>query len=87
VWKFEMLVHHTDVEMYRDTTDRRNIQKKVGAMPEKNGRSDQTFTKQNQNEKREGQQRNKRPTMRYVRNKGNARLDTIDQQILTLALR
>jgi hypothetical protein len=35
----------------------------------------------------QGQQRNKRPTWRYVRNKGNARLDTIDKQILTLALR
>jgi hypothetical protein len=36
--------YHTHVEMYRDNTDRRNIQKKVGAMPEKNGRSDQSFT-------------------------------------------
>jgi hypothetical protein len=66
---FEMQVHHTDVEMYRDTTDGRNIQKKVGAMPEKNGRSNQTFTKQNQNRKREGRQWNKRPTMRYVAKK------------------
>jgi hypothetical protein len=27
--------YHINVEMYRDTTDRRNIQKKVGAMPER----------------------------------------------------
>jgi hypothetical protein len=73
--------------MYRDTIDLRNMQRKMGAMPEKNGRSDQPFTKQNQNRKREGRQWNKRPTMRYVRNKGNAHLDMIDQQILTLALR
>ncbi len=51
------------VEMYRDTTDRRIIQKKTGAMQEKNGRSDQPFTKQNQTKRRrEGRQRNKRPT-------------------------
>jgi hypothetical protein len=49
-----MQVHNTNVEMYRDTTDRRNIQKKMGAMPEKNGHSDQLFTKQNQNRKRGG---------------------------------
>jgi hypothetical protein len=30
--------------MYRDTTDRKNIQKKVGAMPERDGHSDQSFT-------------------------------------------
>jgi hypothetical protein len=29
--------YHTHVEMYRDTSDSRNIQKKVGAMPEKMG--------------------------------------------------
>jgi hypothetical protein len=29
--------YHTNVEMYRDTTDRRNIQKKVSVMPEKMG--------------------------------------------------
>jgi hypothetical protein len=46
--------YHTNIEMYRDTTDHRNIQKKVGAMPEKNGRGDQPFTKQDQNRKREG---------------------------------
>jgi hypothetical protein len=44
MWQFEMQVHHTNVEMYRDTTDRRNIQKKMGAMPEKNGHGDQPFT-------------------------------------------
>jgi hypothetical protein len=54
VWQFEMQVHHTDVEMYRDTTDHRNRQKEMGAMPERNGRGDQPFTKQNQNRKREG---------------------------------
>jgi hypothetical protein len=36
--------YHTNVEMYRDTNDRRNIQTKVGAMQEKYGRSDQPFT-------------------------------------------
>jgi hypothetical protein len=36
--------YHTHVEMFRDTTERRNIQKKVGVMPEKNGRSDQPFS-------------------------------------------
>jgi hypothetical protein len=36
--------YHSDVEMYRDTTDRRNIQKKVGVMPEKYGRGDQPLT-------------------------------------------
>jgi hypothetical protein len=30
--------------MYRDTTDRGNIQKKVAAMQEKYGRGDQPFT-------------------------------------------
>jgi hypothetical protein len=36
--------------------DRRNIQKKMSATPEKNGRGDQPFMmyKQNQNRKREG---------------------------------
>ena len=39
VKKFEMKgYYHTTVEMYRDTTDRRNIQKQVGAMQEKYGR-------------------------------------------------
>jgi hypothetical protein len=47
-----MQVHTTKEEMYRDTTDRRNIQRKMGAMPEKDGRSDQPFTKQNQNRKK-----------------------------------
>jgi hypothetical protein len=36
--------YHSDLEMYRDTTEHRNIQKKVGAMPEKYGRGDQPFT-------------------------------------------
>jgi hypothetical protein len=35
--------YHTHVEMYRDTTEHRNIQKKVGAMPEKYGHGDQPF--------------------------------------------
>ena len=69
-----MQVHYTNVEMYRDTTDRRNIQKKTGAMPEKNGRSDQPFTKQNKKRKRKGQRWKKSPTMRYV-----THLDTFDQ--------
>jgi hypothetical protein len=59
----------TNIEMYRDITHRRNIQKKVGVMPEKNGRGDQPFTKQNQIRKREGRQQNKRPTMGYVAKK------------------
>jgi hypothetical protein len=45
VWQFEKQVHYTNVEMYRDTTDHRKIQKKMGAVPEKNGRSDQPFLK------------------------------------------
>jgi hypothetical protein len=60
--------------MYRDTTDRRNIQKKVGAMQEKYGRSDQPFTMYKNKKKTEkgiGQQQNKRDTMRYITNKGN----------------
>jgi hypothetical protein len=45
VKQFEMQgYYHTNVEMYRDTTDRRNIQKKVGAMQEKYGLGDQPFT-------------------------------------------
>ena len=82
--------YHNTVEMYRDTTDCRNIQKKVGAMQEKYGRGDQSFTTYKTKQKTEkgvGRQRNKRDTMRYVRNKGNERLDMIDKQILTLALR
>jgi hypothetical protein len=35
--------YHSNVEMYRDTTEHRNKQKKVGAMPEKYWRSDQPF--------------------------------------------
>jgi predicted nucleic acid-binding Zn ribbon protein len=35
--------YHTTVEMYRDTTDHRNIKKQVGAMQEKYGRCDQLF--------------------------------------------
>jgi hypothetical protein len=42
--QFEMQQNHSNVEMYRDTTDCRNIQKQVGAMQEKYGRSDQPFT-------------------------------------------
>jgi hypothetical protein len=81
--------YHTTVEMYRDTIDRRNIQKQVGAMQEKYGRGGQTFTtyKIKKTEKGVGRQWNKRDTMRYVRNKGNERLDTTDKQLLTLALR
>jgi hypothetical protein len=37
VWQFEMQVQNTDVEMYRDTIDSRNIQRKMSAMPEKRG--------------------------------------------------
>jgi hypothetical protein len=46
VKQFEMQgYYHTTVEMYRDTTDRRNtIQKQVGAMQEKYGPGGQTFT-------------------------------------------
>jgi hypothetical protein len=47
-----MQEYHSNVEMYRDTTECRNIQKKVGAIPEKNGRGDQPFTKQDQNRKK-----------------------------------
>jgi hypothetical protein len=36
--------YHTNVQMYRDTTDHRNIQKQVGAMQDKYGRGDQPFT-------------------------------------------
>jgi len=81
--------YHTTVEMYRDTSDHRNIQKQVGVMQEKYGRGGQTFTtyKIKKTEKGVGRQRNKRDTMRYIRNKGNERLDTIDKQLLTLALR
>jgi hypothetical protein len=43
--QFEMQgYYHTNVQMYRDTTDHRNIQKKVGAMKEKYGHGDQPFT-------------------------------------------
>jgi hypothetical protein len=55
VKQFEMQgYYHTNAQMYRDTTDRRNIQKKVGAMEEKYGRGDQPFTmyKKNQNRNR-----------------------------------
>ena len=38
VKQFEMQgYYHTNVEMYRDTTDHKNIQKKVGAMQENMG--------------------------------------------------
>ena len=47
--------YHTTVEMYRDTTDHRNIQKQVGAMQEKYGRGGQTFTTyKTKNRKRRG---------------------------------
>jgi hypothetical protein len=36
--------YHSDVEMYRDTTEHTNIQNKVGVMPEKYWRGDQPFT-------------------------------------------
>ena len=90
VKQFEMQgYYHATVEMYRDTSNRRNIQRHVGAMQEKYGRGGQTFTtyKIKKTEKGVGRQRNKRDTMRYVRNKGNERLDMIDKQLLTLALR
>jgi hypothetical protein len=80
--------YHTNEEMYRDTADHRNIQKQVGTMQEKYGRGDQPFTMyKKKTEKGVGRQRNKRHTMRYVRNKANECLDEIDKQILTLALR
>ena len=45
VKQFEMQgYYHATVEMYRDTSNRRNIQKHVGAMQEKYGRGGQTFT-------------------------------------------
>jgi hypothetical protein len=58
-------------------------------MQEKYGRGGQTFTtyKIKKQKKAIGRQRSKRDTMRYVRNKGNESLDTIDKQLLTLALR
>jgi hypothetical protein len=71
--------YHTTIEMSRDTSYSR-----------KYGRGDQPFTTYKSKQKTEkgvGRQRNKRDTMRYVRNKGNERLDMIDKQILTLALR
>ena len=38
VKQFEMQgYYHTNIEMYRDTTDRKNIQKKVGAIQENMG--------------------------------------------------
>jgi len=75
VKQFEMQGYHSDIEMYRDTSERRNIQKKVGAMPEKYGRGDQdqpftTYKTKPKHRKGEGRERNKRHTMRYVRNKG-----------------
>jgi hypothetical protein len=88
VKQFEMQgYYHTTIEMYRDTTDRRNIQKQVGTMQEKYGRGVHLFTMYKKTEKGIGRQRNKRDTMRYVGNKGNECLDLIDKQILTLALR
>jgi len=90
VKQFEMQgYYHATVEMYRDTSNRRNIQKHVGAMQEKYGRGGQKFKtyKIKKTEKGVGRQRNKRDTMRYVRNEGNERLATIDKQLLTLALR
>jgi len=58
-------------------------------MQEKYGRGGETFTtyKIKKPKKAIGRQRSKRDTMRYVRNKGNESLDTIDKQLLTLALR
>jgi len=44
VKQFEMQgYYHATVEMYRDTSNRRNIQKHVGAMQEKYGRGGQKF--------------------------------------------
>lgn len=37
IWKFEMKVSHTNVELYRHTSDRSRIRKKMGAMPKKMG--------------------------------------------------
>jgi hypothetical protein len=52
--KFEMKgYYHTTVEMYRDTTDHRNIHKQVGAMQEKYRRGDKPFaTYKTKNRKR-----------------------------------
>ena len=90
VKQFEMQgYYHATIEMYRDTSNHRNIQKQVGAIQEKYGRGGQTFTtyKIKKTEKGVGPQRNKRDTMRYIRNKGNEHLDMIVKQLLTLALR
>jgi len=57
VWHFEMQVHNTNVEMFRDTNDCRNITEKIGVIPEKNGRSDQPFTKKTKTEKGEDNRR------------------------------
>ena len=46
--------YHTTVEMYRDTSGRRNIQKQVGVMQEKYGRGGQTFMTYKKNRKRRG---------------------------------
>ena len=81
--------YHTNVEMYRDTTERRNIRQKWARCQKNMGAviNHLRRTKQNKNRKGVGRQRNKRHTMRYVRNKGNEHHDMIDKQILTLALR
>ena len=56
VKQFEMQgYYHATVEMYRDTSNRRNIQKHVGAMQEKYGRGGQKFkTYKIKNRKRRG---------------------------------
>jgi hypothetical protein len=62
--------YQTNVQMYRDTTDHRNIQKKVGAMQEKYGRGDKPFTmyKTKKNRKR-GRMTAEQETYNEVRKK------------------
>jgi hypothetical protein len=53
-------------------------------MPEKKGTVINHLHKTKSKQKKG--KNNSRTTMRYMRNKGNAHLDMIDQQILTLVL-
>ena len=55
VKQFEMQgYYHTTIEMYRDTTDHRNIQKQVGVMQENMGVVINHLRHTKQNRKREG---------------------------------
>jgi hypothetical protein len=60
--------YNSNIEMYRDTTERRNIQKKVGTMPEQYGHGDQPF-KTYKTKQKKGRTTTEQETYNEVRKK------------------